>query len=81
MRTYNLFKQRAKRFNADPEIQSILQDIHGGDQSYGGLLNGYSAETARKLKAATFDIEALAQRGLHYEKLDQLTIEIIMGVR
>jgi len=81
MRTYNIFKGKARRFNADAEIQALLKDIRGGDQTYGGLLNGYSSETARKLKEATFDIETLAKRGLHYEKLDQLTVELILGAR
>ncbi|TMD29141.1 MAG: xylose isomerase [Chloroflexi bacterium] len=81
MRTYNIFKGKARRFNADAEIQALLKEIRGGDQTYGGLLNGYSSETARKLKEATFDIETLAKRGLHYEKLDQLTVELILGAR
>lgn len=81
MRTYNMFKEKARRFNSDSEIQALLNDLNGGDQSYGGLLNGYSAETVRKLKETTFDTEALAQRGYGYERLDQLTIELILGVR
>ena len=81
MRTYNIFKGKARRFNADPEIQALLKEIRGGDQTYGGLLNGYSSEAARKLKEATIDIETLAKRGLHYEKLDQLTVELILGAR
>ncbi|HJT56253.1 MAG TPA: xylose isomerase [Ktedonobacteraceae bacterium] len=81
MRTYNILKEKARRFNADPEIQALLQEIHGGDQTYGGLLSGYSTETARKLKEATLDIEALAKRGFHYERLDQLTMEFLMGIR
>ncbi len=81
MRTYNMLKEKTRRFRADPEIQALLQDLHGGDQSYGGLLNGYSAENARALKEASFDIEALAKRGLAYEKLDQMTIETILGTR
>ena len=56
-------------------------NCNGGNQTYGGLLNGYSRETARKLKETTFDIETLARRGFQYEKLDQLTIELILGVR
>jgi len=81
MRTYNMFKEKAKRFNADPEIQTILNEINGGDQTYGGLLSGYSAETVRNLQNATFDVEKLATRGYQYEKLDQLAVEIILGVR
>ena len=81
MRTYNILKAKVKRFHADTEIQAILQDLIGGDQTYGGLLNGYSSEAVRTLKAATFAIETLAQRGLHYEKLDQLTVELLLGGR
>ena len=81
MRTYNILKAKARRFSIDPEIQALLQEIHGGDQTYGGLLSGYSAETARKLKEATFDIEMLAKRGFHYERLDQLAIELLLGTR
>ena len=81
MRTYNMFKEKAKRFAADPEIQTLLNEVNAGDQSYGGLLNGYSPEAARKLKETSFDIEKMATRGYRYEKLDQLTIEIILGVR
>jgi xylose isomerase len=81
MRTYNMFKAKAKRFNADPEIQALLREIHGGDQTFGGLLSGYSAQNARALKEAAIDVEALAQRGYAYERLDQLTVEIILGAR
>ncbi|MEI6043310.1 MAG: xylose isomerase [Chloroflexota bacterium] len=82
MRTYNMFKEKARRFNADPEIQALLAEINGGDQTYGGLLgSGYSTETATRLKEALFDLDALARRGYHYEKLDQLSIEIILGTR
>ena len=81
MRTYNMLKEKAHRFNADAEIQALLAEVNSGDQSYGGLLSGYSAETVSKLRATTFDVDKLAQRGYRYEKLDQLTIELILGVR
>ena len=81
MRTYNMLKEKAQHFNADAEIQALLAEINSGDQTYGGLLSGYSAETLSKLRATTFDVDKLAQRGYRYEKLDQLTIELILGVR
>ncbi len=81
MRSYNMLKAKVKRFNADPEIQALLKALNGGDQTYGGLLNGYSTETVQKLQATTFDVAKLAQRGYGYERLDQFTIEIILGVR
>ncbi len=82
MRTYNMFKEKARRFNADPEIQQLLKEINSGDSRYETLLkNGYSSEAVRQLREATFDVDALSQRGYRYEKLDQLTIEIILGTR
>ncbi len=81
MRTYNMLKEKVRRFNADPEIKALLEEINGGDQSYGGLLHRYTKETAQQLQHTTFDIEKLASRGYKYEKLDQLSIEIILGTR
>jgi xylose isomerase len=82
MRTYNMFKEKARRFNADPEIQQLLKEINSGDARYEALLNkGYSSEAVQQLKEATFDADTLGQRGYRYEKLDQLTIEIILGTR
>lgn len=82
MRTYNMFKVKAQRFNADPEIQALLQEINGGDQTVGGLLsNGYSADAARQLLETDFEPATLALKGYQYERLDQLAVEIILGVR
>jgi xylose isomerase len=82
MRTYNIFKEKAKHYNTNPELQALLREINAGDQTYGGLLtNGYSSEAANKLKEANFDIDALAKRGYKYEKLDQLAVEVILGIR
>jgi xylose isomerase len=45
------------------------------------LLGAYSSESAASLKARVFDREALGARGLSYERLDQLTVELLFGVR
>lgn len=85
MRTYNILREKAHRFDADPEVQQLLQKINGGDSSHIELLNqvrqGYNKELATRLKETTFDATALGQRGYQYEKLDQLAIEHILGVR
>jgi len=41
----------------------------------------YSADKAQALKAQGFDRAAMGQRGQPYEKLDQLLIELLLGVR
>lgn len=79
MRTYLILKEKAARFNADAEIQAIVQELNGGgDASFAG---GYSSEVAQKLKATKFNVDALTNRPLPYEKLDQLVVELLLGVR
>ena len=41
----------------------------------------YTADAGKTLKARQYDRVALGARGLQYERLDQLTIEILMGAR
>jgi xylose isomerase len=77
MRTYLILKEKAQRWNADPEIKAILADLNGGDQAP----IAYSAQAAEELKARSFDRHALGARGLAYERLDQLTVEVLLGVR
>jgi len=81
MRTYLILKEKAARFNADPEIQGLLAEINADDGAYGWLSGGYSAEKATRLKGENFDRLALGQRDLRYEQLDQLTVELLLGVR
>jgi xylose isomerase len=81
MRTYLILREKAQRFNQDPEIQALLADIRGDDGSTAGFTGAYSREKADQLRAQSFDWSALAQRGMHYERLDQLTIEVLLGVR
>ncbi|MCS7087462.1 MAG: xylose isomerase [Thermoflexales bacterium] len=81
MRTYLILKEKAQRWNADPEIQALLAEINADDGSMMPFLGKYSRETANALKAYAFDRAALGKRGLKYERLDQLTMEILLGVR
>jgi xylose isomerase len=41
----------------------------------------YSAEKATALKGYKFVRQALGARGLGYERLDQLVVELLLGVR
>jgi hypothetical protein len=45
------------------------------------LTKKFSAQNAKKLLAAHLDRVELAKARLPYEKLDQLTMEVIMGTR
>ncbi len=81
MRTYLILKEKAEQFNADSEIQSLLAEINQDDGSMAQFLVKYKPEVAQSLKAYEFNRKAISDRGLKYERLDQLTIDLIMGVR
>jgi xylose isomerase len=81
MRTYLILKEKARQFNADAEIQSLLAEIRADDGSMAPYQGGYTAARAAALKAHTFDRPALGRRDLGYERLDQLTNELLLGVR
>jgi xylose isomerase len=81
MRTYLILKEKAAQFNADAEIQALLAQINAADGSMAQFGGKYSADKAQSLKAYEFDRVALGQRGQPYEKLDQLTVDLLLGVR
>jgi xylose isomerase len=81
MDTYRILKDKAAKWNANREIQALRREINVGDATLENLVSGYSAENVKKLKGMKFDRKGLGARGLPYERLDQLTMEILMGVR
>jgi xylose isomerase len=79
MRTYLILKEKVERFNGDPEIRQLLADLATrGDSAERAP---FSAERVRALRATTFDLPALRKQGYAYERLDQLTMELLLGVR
>jgi xylose isomerase len=81
MRTYLILRERAAEWNADPKIQALLAEINAGDGGPSPEVGDYTRRKAEALKAHVFDRPALGQRGLGYERLDQLTIDMLLGVR
>ncbi|HIP71088.1 MAG TPA: xylose isomerase [Anaerolineae bacterium] len=81
MRTYLILKEKAAQWNADAEIQALLAEINTDDGGTAVFAPPYTPAKAAALKNAAFDRIALGQRGLGYERLDQLTIELLLGVR
>jgi xylose isomerase len=79
MRTYLILKDKAARWNADPEIKSLLAEID--EMSSGDQTAKYSKDHRAALLARSFDRSGLASKGLQYERLDQLTLDILLGVR
>lgn len=81
MRTYLILKEKAEHFNQDGEIQALLAEINADGGEMGAFTGVYSTEKAAALKKYHFDRQALGARGLGYERLDQLVIELLLGVR
>jgi xylose isomerase len=81
IRTYMILKEKAAQFNADKDIQALLAEINADDGSTAPFTGKYSPEKAAALKSHDFNRKALAARGLKYERLDQLTIDLLLGVR
>jgi xylose isomerase len=81
MRTYLILKEKRSQFNSDPQIQALLAEITADDGSMDIYKGAYSGAKARALKAHSFDRLSLGKRGQPYEQLDQLVIELLLGVR
>jgi xylose isomerase len=80
MRTYLILKEKAKQFNEHPAIQELLAQIQPRDAELESLMSHYSPQNAQALRQKQFDIDALGKKGLNYEKLDQLVIDLLLGV-
>ena len=81
MRSYLILKEKAAQFQADREIQALLAEINIENKTLTNLMGKYSPRKAAKLKSFQFDREAIGKQGLHYERLDQLVFELLLGVR
>ncbi|HVE57089.1 MAG TPA: hypothetical protein VNB22_24890, partial [Pyrinomonadaceae bacterium] len=65
-------------WNNHEEIQSILAEIEETNKD--NRVGKFSAEGSANLLATEFDRAEMASKGLKYERLDQLTIDILLGV-
>jgi xylose isomerase len=81
MRTYMILADKAKRWDADPEIKGLLKEINVADGKLAKLTKKFGKQNMKALLAHDFDRDALGAVDLPYEKLDQLTMEVLMGVR
>jgi xylose isomerase len=77
MRTYLILKEKAARWNADADIQALVRETSAGEP----LVSKYSGAGSDALLARQFDRSAISSKGLGYERLDQLTMEVLLGVR
>jgi xylose isomerase len=81
MQTYLILKEKAEQWNKNTEIQAIITEINSDQQGATALLGAYSKENLAKLRAAKFDRIEISKRGMAYERLDQLTMDLLLGIR
>ena len=79
MRNYLILREKALAFRADPEVQAALEEARLPELAVPTLADG---ETWSDLASAPDpDVEALGARGMAFERLDQLALEHLYGVR
>jgi xylose isomerase len=79
MRSYLVLKERARQWNADREIQALVAELRAAEAGVASA--GFDRDGAAALKARPFDRAVIAGRGQGYERLDQLTVECLLGMR
>jgi xylose isomerase len=78
IRTYTALAERARHFDSLPEVQEALAAASTpelGQASTAGL------GEADALKAQAGELDVLADRGYHNEALDQLVVDVLLGLR
>ena len=77
MRTFIILQERARAFRADARTKAALEKSGVNE-----LLQptASSGESWKDIANENFDVEAAGKRGYHYEELDQLALEYLIGV-
>jgi xylose isomerase len=78
MRNYLILREKVRAFRADPEVVEALTAARVDQLAVPTLGEGESLDA---LRAERHDPDALAERGMHFEHLDQLAMEHLLGVR
>ena len=61
--------------------QGLLSENQQRDKSLERIVTTYSNGNVEALQAIDFQPDKIAEKGHSYEKLDQLTVELLLGVR
>lgn len=81
MRTYLILRDKARAFQADAEIQAALRESTRNDTELEALCRRFTPEGAERLKGLPLDRIEIAKWRPRYERLDQLVVELLLGVR
>ena len=79
MRTYLALKAKAEEWREDAGIQAALEEAKVPELGV-ETVGPYSREKVDELLAAQFDLDALGARETRNERLDQLSVELILGL-
>ena len=77
MSTYRSLAERARHFDSLPEVQEALEAASTPELA----LASVEGNEAESLKAEAWELDALAERGYYNERLDQLLVDVLLGVR
>jgi xylose isomerase len=80
MRTYLALKAKAEQWGSDADIQSALEEAKVPELGM-ETVGSYSKEKVDELLAAQFDLDALGARETRNERVDQLSVDLILGLR
>ena len=80
MRTYLALAEKARRFDADAEIRAALAAAKVPELAQ-PTVGGYSREAVDELLAEQHDLALLGARACSNERLDQLVIDLLLGLR
>ncbi|MFC7326666.1 xylose isomerase [Marinactinospora rubrisoli] len=78
MRNYLILKEKAAAFRADPEVADALAAARVAELAEPTL---GAKETLADLMAEEIDLDEVGRRGYHFERLDQLALDHLFGVR
>ncbi len=79
MRNYLILREKSQAFRADPEVQAALEDAQLPQLAIPTVAEG---ETWSDLEAAPDpDVDEIGARGMAFERLDQLALEHLYGLR
>jgi xylose isomerase len=77
MATYRALAEKAAHFDSLPEVQEALEAASTPELAQASV-DGDDPDT---LKGESEALDALAERGYYNEKLDQLLVEVLLGIR
>jgi xylose isomerase len=76
MRTYLILQERAAAFRNDSRTKAALEKSGVNELLQPTMSAG---ESWRDIENESFDVESAGKRGYHYEELDQLALEYLIG--